>query len=429
MTFVNSHSVLRTGWRYQPLKLLVAVLVCILLPYLLVVWGSASVWKMLEARNTAILASFALVGGLWLKRSASQLPGTSSISAILPSFLVSFGAALAIILIFRINYSRAMLVSAFLLSLGLFYFLHFLKLRQSHIVLGVIDGGAVSAFSHMPGIRTVMLSPDQSVSGLDAVVADFRYPHSSAIEAQIADITIAGVPVYHSKDLLESLTGRVELEHLSENNFGTLGPLNSYLSFKMVVDFLMAAVIGILLSPALLLVALAVRLDSPGPALFRQERMGYRGRSYRIFKFRTMRAESAKPQPADGAVSLESLMTAENDHRITRLGRFLRRSRIDELPQIINILRGEMSWIGPRPEATGLSGWYENQIPFYRYRHVVRPGITGWAQVSQGHVTGIEDIRLKLQYDFYYIRNFSLWLDILITMKTIKTMLTGFGHK
>jgi lipopolysaccharide/colanic/teichoic acid biosynthesis glycosyltransferase len=123
------------------------------------------------------------------------------------------------------------------------------------------------------------------------------------------------------------------------------------------------------------------------------------------------------------------LITREGDARITRLGRFLRRSRIDELPQIINILMGHMSWIGPRPEAAALSQWYEGEIPFYRYRHVVVPGITGWAQVSQGHVAELDDVKTKLQYDFYYIRNFSVWLDLLIIAKTIKTMLNGFGSK
>ena len=107
----------------------------------------------------------------------------------------------------------------------------------------------------------------------------------------------------------------------------------------------------------------------------------------------------------------------------------LRRSRIDELPQIINILRGEISWIGPRPEALPLSRWYQSEIPFYRYRHIVRPGITGWAQVSQGHVLEIEDVMKKLSYDFFYISNFSPWIDLLIVVRTIKTMLTGFGSR
>src|SRR3546814_1519951 len=106
-------------------------------------------------------------------------------------------------------------------------------------------------------------------------------------------------------------------------------------------------------------------------------------------------------------------MTASNDMRITRIGRFLRQSRLDELPQIINVLKGEMSWIGPRPEAEVLSQWYEAEIPFYRYRHIVRPGMSGWAQVNQGHVVEVGAVRDKLYYDFYYIKHFSPWIDIL----------------
>ena len=130
-----------------------------------------------------------------------------------------------------------------------------------------------------------------------------------------------------------------------------------------------------------------------------------------------------------GANGIADLITTGNDARITRVGRFLRFMRIDEVPQLFNVLRGEMALIGPRPEAAKLSNWYQAEVPFYRYRHIVRPGITGWAQVNQGHVADLADIKKKLEYDFYYIRNFSIWLDILIVMKTIKTVLTGFGHK
>jgi lipopolysaccharide/colanic/teichoic acid biosynthesis glycosyltransferase len=122
-------------------------------------------------------------------------------------------------------------------------------------------------------------------------------------------------------------------------------------------------------------------------------------------------------------------MTGHEDDRITRVGAFLRRTRIDELPQIINILKGEMSWIGPRPEALVLSSWYVGEIPFYRYRHVVRPGISGWAQVNQGHVAGVDEVHQKLQYDFFYIKYFSPWLDLLILFRTVKTMATGFGSR
>jgi lipopolysaccharide/colanic/teichoic acid biosynthesis glycosyltransferase len=122
-------------------------------------------------------------------------------------------------------------------------------------------------------------------------------------------------------------------------------------------------------------------------------------------------------------------MTKKDDERVTRLGRFLRRTRIDELPQLFNILRGEMSWIGPRPEAIALSEWYQGELPFYSYRHIVRPGITGWAQVNQGHVTNLEDIGTKLQYDFYYIKNFSYWIDLLIVFRTFIVLVSGYGAK
>jgi lipopolysaccharide/colanic/teichoic acid biosynthesis glycosyltransferase len=133
---------------------------------------------------------------------------------------------------------------------------------------------------------------------------------------------------------------------------------------------------------------------------------------------------------AEGSEStLQAAMTLDGDIRITRVGRWLRQSRIDELPQIFNILKGQMSWIGPRPEARILSVTYTAQVPFYRYRHVVKPGISGWAQVKQGHVAEVDQIIEKLHYDFFYIKYFSLWLDVLILFKTIRTMASGFGAK
>ena len=122
-------------------------------------------------------------------------------------------------------------------------------------------------------------------------------------------------------------------------------------------------------------------------------------------------------------------MTVNGDSRITRLGRFLRQYRIDELPQVINVLRGEMSWIGPRPEAVALSEWYESELPFYRYRHIVRPGITGWAAVHQGNVAEVDAATTKLKYDFYYVKYFSPWLDLMIAARTVKILITGFGAR
>jgi exopolysaccharide biosynthesis polyprenyl glycosylphosphotransferase len=287
----------------------------------------------------------------------------------------------------------------------------------------------VDLFDGMAGVQVVRLDGSPLPATIEAVAADFRHDHSDEWEARLADYTLAGVPVYHSKDLYESLTGRADLEHLSENTFGALGPMASLLEFKQVLDWIVAVPVTLVLLPLFAVVAVAIKLDSPGPVFFRQRRMGYRGQEFHVIKFRTMREDRKEPREEIGGRSIDQFITKENDRRITKLGRFLRRTRIDELPQAFNILAGQMSWIGPRPEASKLSEWYETEIPFYRYRHVVRPGITGWAQVNQGHVAEIDDIRTKLQYDFYYIRNFSLWLDILIVVKTIRTVFTGFGHK
>nr|WP_257214893.1 sugar transferase [Sphingomonas sp. R-74633] len=230
------------------------------------------------------------------------------------------------------------------------------------------------------------------------------------------------MPVLHVKQLQESLTGQVEIEHLSENSFGSLIPFVGYLRLRRVIDFLSAVVVGLLLMPFFVIVAILIKLDSPGPVLFRQVRVGYRGERFRVAKFRTMVTRPVEDARGDA-------MTKDNDPRITRLGRFMRRTRIDELPQILNILRGEMSWIGPRPEAQQLSTWYESELPFYRYRHIVPPGITGWAQVNQGHVVELNQVMNKLHYDFYYIKNFSPWLDAWIVAKTLHTVVSGFGSR
>jgi lipopolysaccharide/colanic/teichoic acid biosynthesis glycosyltransferase len=214
------------------------------------------------------------------------------------------------------------------------------------------------------------------------------------------------------------------IEHLSENSFGSLLPNLAYRKVKRLIDIGVSAAALAVLAVPLLVVALAVRCNSPGPGLFRQDRMGYRGHCFQVMKFRTMyHARQSAPDP------LRAAITVENDSRITGFGRFLRRSRIDELPQLVNVLKGEMSLIGPRPEAIPLARWYEEELPFYAYRHIVRPGITGWAQVEQGHVAELEDAHLKLHYDFYYIKNFSAWLDALIAMRTIVIMFSGFGSK
>jgi lipopolysaccharide/colanic/teichoic acid biosynthesis glycosyltransferase len=195
-----------------------------------------------------------------------------------------------------------------------------------------------------------------------------------------------------------------------------------YPQIKRLLDIIGSLVllpfIGLIVGVA----AIAIKWETPGPALFRQSRIGVGGKPFSIVKLRTMKC-------AKSVEDVGAAYTRSADPRVTRVGSFLRRRRIDELPQVVNILRGEMSWIGPRPEAIELSQWYEREVSFYIYRHIVRPGISGWAQVNQGNVAEVDAAREKLEYDFFYIKHFCFWLDFVIFVKTIRTILTGSGAR
>ncbi|HMT43805.1 MAG TPA: sugar transferase [Chakrabartia sp.] len=369
-------------------------------------------------------STLAFLMGTWQYRSIAPFPGVEGSANIISSFTISYGLMAVLLLLLRLEYTRMLVLSSYMLTLSWFYFLYFVGERRRGILIGLMPMGDTTALAQIDKIDWVPLDdPTETRRDIHAVAADLRRDIPDEWDRKIADYALAGIPVFHSKHLLESLTGQVELEHMSENSFGTLLPGNVWLRVKRFIDIVAAISALLLIWPLLIIVGIAVRLDSPGPALFRQVRTGYRGEPFLVIKFRTMRAAS----PDDNKLDLAK--TKEDDPRITKLGAFLRRSRIDELPQLINVVKGEMSFIGPRPEAEVLSQHYEAMIPFYRYRHVVYPGISGWAQVNQGHVTEVDEVREKLHYDFYYIKNFSAWLDLLIVAKTIRTMLTGFGSR
>lgn len=376
--------------------------------------------------NGALASLTAAVIALFLYRRVTSFPGTSGFAYIIPTYSVTYGVAIAVMLGLRLPYSAAMLTWGYGTSM-VFGFLatHFTQRYSRRQFYLVPFGNVEIAKDSTANVDWILLHhpevPEYDRHG--AIVADLRHDHPPEWERMLAAAAISGRVVYHTKQLHESLTGKVEIEHLSENSFGSLLPNLAYRKIKRAGDIAIAVIaLPILILPFALL-GLWIRLDSPGPALFRQERMGYRGKPFHVIKFRTM----ATRKPGDDAQ--QDAITQHEDDRITRVGRILRRTRIDELPQLWNVLTGEMSLIGPRPEAMALSEWYERELPFYAYRHIVRPGITGWAQVNQGHVAELGDVHIKLHYDFYYIKHFSAWLDILIMMRTVTTMLTGFGSK
>jgi lipopolysaccharide/colanic/teichoic acid biosynthesis glycosyltransferase len=377
--------------------------------------------------NTQIGSLIAAVTALLAFRRVTIYPGTRAFGFILPAYSTTFGIAAAILLGSRADYSGTMLLAGYVASVGVTFLLGYFGQRAAPRRMYYVPTGNTGIVGDTPQMDWVALSEPAVPNEPNAsIVADLRSSHSPEWERMLAQAAIAGIPVYHTKQLRESLTGRVQIEHLSENSFGSLLPALGYRGIKRSIDIIASIVLLPILILPLLVVALMVRSSSPGPILFRQRRMGYRGVPFDVLKFRTMVQQL---DTVSDEAARESAITLDDDERITKIGRFLRRSRIDELPQIVNILRGEMSWIGPRPEAVPLSEWYDRELPFYAYRHIVRPGITGWAQVNQGHVAGLDDVHVKLHYDFYYIKFFSAWLDLLIALRTVGIMLTGFGAK
>lgn len=384
------------------------------------------------AGNTVVTASaigsaWAVLLGYYVYRSVASYPGTLPGFYILPAFAAAYAAVLAGFVLLRLDYSRFVFLFGFTVSSAWYLLVFVFNMRTRAMVIGVVPFGDYRSLLDVPGFDWPVLAraTEPLEVPYDAIVADFRADLPDEWDRALATCALRGIPTYHTKQLRESITGRVEIEHLSENSLGSLIPLSVYKRIKGTADFTAALVAVIALAAPMLILAAAIRLDSPGPALFKQKRVGRGGTTFEIFKFRTMRVE----EPRHDGPSRAHAMTQNDDPRVTRLGRFLRRNRIDELAQIINILRGEMSWIGPRPEALVLSEWYQNELPFYSYRHIVKPGITGWAQVRQGHVTEVDSVLEKLHYDFYYVKNFSPWLDIVIVFLTIRTMLTGFGSR
>lgn len=231
------------------------------------------------------------------------------------------------------------------------------------------------------------------------------------------------VAVEESASFYERLTGKISLEMLRPSWVifsGSLRKTRFYKHWRRLLDAVLSTIGFVLASPIMLVTAIAIKLDSRGPVFYTQERVGMHNRTFRIVKFRSMRIDAE----ANGPVWAE-----EFDPRVTRVGRVIRKLRIDELPQFINVIRGDMTFIGPRPERPVFVEQLERDIPYYSQRHLVKPGLTGWAQIRYPYGASIEDAIEKLQYDLYYIKNQSVVLDAIIIFETIRIVLFGRGAR
>jgi len=241
---------------------------------------------------------------------------------------------------------------------------------------------------------------------------------------ELLNLRLAGVKVEEATSWLERISGRIEVEQLYPSwlIFAEGFRFNSALLVMRRLLSVLVAAAGLLLSlPLLPFIVLAIKLDSPGPIFYHQKRVGRGGRHFYCCKFRTMRPDAEADTGATWAT--------DDDPRITRVGKFLRVSRLDEIPQLWSVLKGDMHFVGPRPERPEFVEWLSREIPYYGVRHVVRPGITGWAQVQYKYGNTLADAREKLQYDLYYIKNASIGLDVLIMFNTIKIVVLGRGAR
>lgn len=253
------------------------------------------------------------------------------------------------------------------------------------------------------------------------VILSMKERRGSTPLRQLLNLKFAGVTVEEVHSCFERLSGRIKLEHLSPSwLILSEGFKKSRFSLaaKRAMDLAVSSILLLLVSPLLPIVALAIYLDTGRPIFFRQTRVGYKGRRFELIKFRSMvqDAEQHGPQWASKA-----------DSRVTRAGRLLRKTRLDEIPQLLNIFRGEMSLVGPRPERPAFCQILEEQIPFFNLRHTVRPGLTGWAQVRFRYGASVDDTKGKLELDLFYLKNLSLFVDCAILFETIKVVVLGRG--
>ena len=286
------------------------------------------------------------------------------------------------------------------------------------VVNGEAEGAFHGDFERFEAELRSLCNPNLRI---DRVIVAMEDRRGSMPVRELLDLRLRGVVVEDASFLMERLLGKLPLDGLNPSDLIFTHGFNVKASqqiLRRLVSILVSFVGLLLCLPFIPFIMLAVRLSSPGPIFFRQTRVGLRGRLFSVIKFRTMRQDAE----ANGAV-----WATKNDSRVTPLGRFMRKTRIDEIPQLWNVLRGEMGFVGPRPERPEFVKWLTSEIPFYELRHMIRPGVTGWAQVRYRYGASLEETKHKLEYDLYYVKHLSIGLDLLIMFETVKTILLRRG--
>ena len=333
--------------------------------------------------------------------------------------LLVAGAGAFFITLFRIDYSNRVLIT------GLFYLIILLIIHARKTQS--LSNENIYLFDKVNLADMAMGKPVQHVTAdkidnlperAKCIISDNL--DDAALVSLINRTRHKNIQLVQQRDFIENVTGRVAIETVSAFELTDALDKGFFALVKRLFDIIISLALLLLLSPLMAVTIIAIRLESSGAAIYSQKRVGRDGVPFTIYKFRSM---------TQAAKNARSAFATDDEFRITRIGAFIRRSRIDEIPQLWNVLRGDMSLVGPRPEQVYFVDQFLDEIPSYGLRHLVRPGITGWAQVMQGYAADTDSTAEKLSYDLFYIKHSGLTMDLLIIIRTLKTIFTGFGSR
>lgn len=324
-----------------------------------------------------------------------------------------------IILLFRLPYSNQIIIMAMAVSFVLAPVCVWIASDETKVRVAAV-GPWHPLMQRLDGRFDWIQEPRTNILEYDVILTPDIGSLPGAWPATLSSIMLMGRPVRHIAEFIEELEGRTCLDHFDPQHVQN-GGITSYRVRKRIMDLVIVFLCLPVAIPILSVASIMALITMGRPILFIQDRVGLGGHVFRMYKLRTMRpAQAGEVAAATGASNLS---------RVTKLGRLLRRYRIDELPQLWNVLKGDMSIVGPRPEWRVLSDSYAAELPTYTYRYLVRPGITGWAQVRGGYASDLEETRAKVELDLFYIKNFSFALDLQILLRTIVTVCCGFGAR
>lgn len=379
--------------------------------------------KNIQDAPQTIVTSAAMLGGLFFLglMGVARLSRVSvwNVSAqVFPLWLTLTSIGLILVLLARAEYSNIFIAINWPIGLALLFAMRKVLSSGTNLTFGVtpkVDGAMIK------NAKLINIDPAaMPTAHVNVVIATAAEIADKKFAPILTELAINKVPIVPEELYREQITGRVNHRKVDAPDLIQLKPYRRYMVIKRISDVVMALVGFVLTLPLMLVVAVLIKLESKGSPFFIQRRTGEGGREFNMYKFRSM----VQDADVDGAQFATS-----GDMRVTRVGRVIRKLRIDELPQLINVLFGSMSMIGPRPEQKALVEKLSAEIPLYPFRHAIRPGITGWAQVMQGYADDVSSTDVKLSYDLYYIKNLSLMMDFVIFFKTIKTIITGFGSR